>query len=98
MIAAAVLAAQLAYPMFDVATNHRLAKAPSAVGALIERKAECEHWAGEDPYDKARRREIEQAVTALHCDRIDSDEAGLRRRYRASPAVLKLLDLSPDGG
>jgi hypothetical protein len=98
MLAAAILAAQLAYPMFDAPTNRRLAKAPPAIGVFVERRAECAHWAGEEPYDKARAREIARAETKLRCDTVYADEAALRRRRRTAPVLLKLLDLNPDGG
>jgi len=98
MLAVTMLAAQLTYPMFDVGANRRLTKAPREIGDFLERRAECEHWAGEEPYDKARGREIARAETELRCDKVDVDEAGLRRRHRGQPAVLKLLDLQPDGG
>ena len=88
---AALLAAALAYPMFDAATNRALAKAPREIGAYAERRAECEHWGGEEPYDKARAREIERAVRGLRCERLEADEKALLRKYAKRPDWVRLL-------
>ncbi len=69
---------------------------PAAVTAFIERRAGCNHWAGEDPYDPARRREIEAALRSLKCGRIEQDARVLQRRYRDRPPVLQALELSRD--
>jgi hypothetical protein len=64
---------------------------PRDVRAFIERKSECNHWAGEDPYDAARGKEIERAVARLKCEALDRDEANLKRRYAKDAAVHKAL-------
>jgi hypothetical protein len=50
---------------------------PRDVVAFIERRAECNHWSGEegDTYDKARAEQISQAVTRARCDIRTSTEA-----------------------
>lgn len=87
----ATVFALLAYPSLSPEANRALAHAPREIGAFLERRAECEHWAGEEPYDRARTREIATAVAKLRCERIEADEARLRRRYAGRPDVLKLL-------
>lgn len=65
---------------------------PKEVSEHLKRRAGCNHWAGEDPYDPARGREIAAAVRNLHCDRLDESESRLRQRYRMVPAIRKALD------
>ena len=67
------------------------AKLPAEVAAFVARLKGCQHWAGEEPYDAARGREIAAAVRTLRCDAIEADEARLRRRHRDDPAVLRAL-------
>lgn len=86
------LVALLAYPLLSPETNRALAKAPREIGAFAERRAECEHWAGEEPYDKPRAREIASAVAKLRCERLEADERALRRRYAGQPRMLELLE------
>ncbi len=64
---------------------------PADVAALIDRFVDCNHWGGEEPYDKARRKEIEKAITELRCTRLDADEAKLLKKYPGKPAVRKAL-------
>jgi hypothetical protein len=65
---------------------------PADVKAFVERRAQCGHWAGEEPYDPARGREIAAAMRRLRCDTIDADAARLRQRHQRTPGVAKLLD------
>lgn len=48
---------------------------PHDVEAFLDRRAQCEHWAGEDPYDGPRAREIESAVQRLRCDSLETDDS-----------------------
>lgn len=70
--------------------------APADVRAVVDRWELCNHWGGEEPYDKARARQIERASAKLGCDRLDHDEALLRRRYAHKPAILRLLTAAHD--
>ncbi|QEI04407.1 hypothetical protein FXN63_00060 [Pigmentiphaga aceris] len=65
---------------------------PPEVEKFLNRAEECEHWAGEEPYDKDRRKEIEAALDELRCDSIEAEKQTLQQRYRKNPAVLKALD------
>jgi hypothetical protein len=69
-----------------------LRKAPSPVRSFVERLVSCEHWAGEEPYDADRRREIERALRIDRCDRIDIEGREFRRRYARRPEILRLFD------
>lgn len=74
----------------------RMAALPRPVANFIERRADCNHWTGEEPYDAERRAEIERAIADLRCARIEKDEQGIRRRYRGNRAVITLLDETTD--
>jgi hypothetical protein len=69
---------------------------PGDVRAFVERRIECNHWAGEDAYDAERGRQIAAAVERLRCDRIDRDEARLRRRHSGSARVRRALERARD--
>jgi hypothetical protein len=64
---------------------------PGDAAALIHRIVDCDHWSGEEPYDDARRAEIDKALRTLNCNGLAADEAALRQRYRTKPAVLDAL-------
>jgi hypothetical protein len=65
---------------------------PQPVVAFIQRKSACDHWAGEEPYDKARAAEMARAERRLRCAALDHDEFALRHRYRPNSHVLRALD------
>ncbi len=62
--------------------------APRDVTRYGERREGCNHWAGEEGYDAARRAEINKAIADLRCTALGRDERILRHRYRHNPAVL----------
>lgn len=76
--------------------QERIESSPRKVAAFIERRALCDHFLGEEPYDKERAAYLDRTVRELRCDRIDRDEGKLRRAYRNDPAILQLLDQSAD--
>jgi hypothetical protein len=65
---------------------------PKDVAAMIERIAMCIHFGGEEPYDSARSREIAAAMKKHGCERLDSDEAALRARYKNNSDVQRVLE------
>ncbi len=67
---------------------------PHDVRAFIDRKSECNHWAGETPYDAARAKQIERAVARLKCEALDRDETVLKRRHAGDGQILKALALA----
>jgi hypothetical protein len=76
------------------------AAGPAADGKAIAdyaaRRAGCNHWGGEEGYDAARRAEIAKAAAALRCDRIDTDEAALLKRYSTQPERLQQIRAAKD--
>jgi hypothetical protein len=92
MIVLMALAVSLPDPQFDDAVR----AAPRQVRAFLERREECDHWAGEEPYDKARARQIDRASRRLRCGRIEADEQAIRRAYASRSDLIHLLDATAD--
>ncbi|HEY7810388.1 MAG TPA: hypothetical protein VIA98_08415 [Allosphingosinicella sp.] len=89
----------LTAPPADVASQPLRAAvdaSPKAVAKFIARRANCNHFLGEEPYDKARAAELNKAIRELRCGRIDRDERRLRVRYAAHSTVLRLLEETSD--
>ena len=70
----------------------RVESAPKAVAAFIQRRADCDHFLGEEPYDKQRAADLARTVRELRCDGLDLDERKLRRTFKNKAQILKLLD------
>lgn len=85
-----------AVPLLLLATAARAAWVPSDIAAYTQRREACNHWGGEEPYDKARRAEINRAVAKLNCEALDADEKTLLRRYRSTPAWLNRIHAAKD--
>ena len=58
---------------------------------FLKRRADCNHWAGEEGYDAARRAEINANIAKLRCTALEADAQELKRRYGNNPALLKML-------
>jgi hypothetical protein len=69
---------------------------PRDVANYVDRREGCNHWAGEEGYDAARRTEINKAIADLRCTALDRDERVLRHRYRHYPAVLRQIRKARD--
>ena len=67
-------------------------KLPKDVAKFVENAQMCEHFAGEwDDNDKARQREITQAV-ASSCGQAQRQWKRLRVKYAQQPAIHKVID------
>jgi hypothetical protein len=64
---------------------------PRDVARYIERRMMCNHWAGEEGYDAARRAQINKAVRDLRCTALARDERVLRQRHRHNPTALRQI-------
>jgi hypothetical protein len=64
---------------------------PADVARFLERREGCDHWAGEEPYDADRRREIEAAIRKLRCTSMERDAAGLGKRYAGRKEIVAKL-------
>ena len=60
---------------------------PASVAEFIDRSANCNHWAGEPPYDAERAKEIDRALLELRCSNLDADQARLLKRYKGNTTV-----------
>jgi len=60
------------------------------VRRFIERADLCEHFAGEEPYDKARARELARNIKQ-YCKGNALQLARLRAQYARQPQVIKAL-------
>jgi hypothetical protein len=65
---------------------------PKQVKLFNKRQIECNHWPGEEPYDKERTKEINAAITKLRCDFLERDEKRLRVKYKARPNVIDSIN------
>ena len=63
-----------------------------AVTRFVERAEMCAHWAGEEPYDDARRAEIDRNLTDLRCTTIARDGEALKLSRRERPEDLRRID------
>jgi hypothetical protein len=64
---------------------------PADVTRFQEDIETCIHFAGEEPYDADRRRQIEAAVRK-HCDGANKRLPGLRKKYAADPVNLERIE------
>lgn len=64
---------------------------PDEVKKLVDRRQDCHHWAGEEPYDKARAKQIDRAMRSLKCDDVDRDVDRMRKEYPGDAAVRAAL-------
>lgn len=74
----------------------RVESAPQKVANFIERRANCNHFAGEEPYDPERAAFLKKTIRELKCGRISRDERRLARAYRDRPEIVQLLKDSED--
>lgn len=65
---------------------------PADLRAFLTRRESCNHWAGEEGYDAARRRQIESALRENRCAQLPADETALRDRHKDTPDMLAILD------
>ncbi|MCA0248951.1 MAG: hypothetical protein LCH93_20250 [Proteobacteria bacterium] len=100
LLAASVLlamAAPAALPAQDLDAilerfNAARKTAPTEIAAYMDRAEGCWHFAGEEPYDDARRAEINRALIELECTTLKADGQALRRKYARSAPALAALD------
>ena len=64
----------------------------TAVTRFVERAEMCAHWAGEEPYDDARRAEIDRNLGDLRCTTITRDGEALKLSRKDRPEDLRRID------
>jgi hypothetical protein len=80
----------------DPAIQRRIDQAPKPVREFIERRAGCNYFAGEEPYDKERARDLANKARSLRCAALERDERTLRRLFAKQRDVLDLLSITQD--
>ncbi|MBH1432623.1 hypothetical protein I5U42_15070 [Stenotrophomonas maltophilia] len=96
--------------VYDVDDVRIYCAMPADVQAFLARENTCQHFAGEEPYDEERRRELEEA-SAKYCEGREKIFTDLVARHRGDCAVRAALigintrydldfdlDLKPCGG
>lgn len=74
----------------------RVQDAPRKVAAFIERRANCNHFAGEEAYDAERGAYLKKTIRELRCSRLSRDGRRLARAYRDRPEIVRLLKDTED--
>lgn len=83
-------------PPTDLSFDQLMAFAPP-ITALVERAEGCTHFSGEEPYDEARRAQIEDALADLRCETLEQEIAGTRARFDGAPEAQARLDRAAQG-
>ena len=78
------------------ALRRRVAAQPAVVRDYFSRRANCNHFGGEEPYDADRRREIAAALKDLRCETIEAEAIFLRRHFAARPETLAVIELADE--
>jgi hypothetical protein len=63
---------------------------PKDVATFLEKRESCDHWRGEEGYDKERRAEIDWSL-CQSCPGTDSKLALLKKKYRDDKAMMDKL-------
>ncbi|HYC67985.1 hypothetical protein [Brevundimonas sp.] len=63
-----------------------------AVTRFLERTEMCEHWMGEEPFDDARRAQIDRNINDLRCTTVRRDGEALKLSRRDRPEDVRLID------
>ena len=68
---------------------------PADIRTFTNKRDECDHWRGEEPYDDERAKEISGAINDT-CTGTDDKLSKLRRKYKDRPSVLEVLAIYED--
>lgn len=66
-------------------------KLPADVAGFKERRDLCEHFRGEDPYDRERRRFLDETLKQ-YCAGTDAELAALKAKYKGNETVKRVLE------
>lgn len=69
-----------------------ISPADDAVARFVERAEMCVHFAGEEPYDDARRAEIDRNLADLRCTTVRRDGEALKVSRRDRPEDVRRID------
>ena len=86
-----MLTALLLLAMTPAQARHAVKVAPPEVRALLVRQTACNHFAGEEAYDKDRAAYIDAQVRKLRCFSVEAEARALEKRYANNASVKRLL-------
>ena len=74
-------------------SHHAMAesKLPKDVETFVEKRDQCDHFRGEEPYDDARATDLGEMLKK-YCKGTDKDLARLRKKYSKNKAAKEALD------
>ena len=80
----------------DACVRATIGTAPAAVAAYIRRRLTCLRYGGDEPISRAQAHspKTPAAIRALNCDRLDGDDAALRREFAHDRSALQALTRS----
>jgi hypothetical protein len=64
---------------------------PEDVVAFIELIVECNHWGGEEPYDKEPAEQIRKAIEDARCGSLAPEEQSLELKYKENKKVIDAI-------
>ena len=96
LLTGAIASATPATDPVDARVHRELKSVPFGVRDLLERRAGCNHWGGEEGYDADRAKQIAEAARKLRCNQIEADERRIKRKYAKSRRVRWLLATTRD--
>ncbi|WP_068079641.1 hypothetical protein [Novosphingobium rosa] len=73
-----------------LAASPQGAAMPADVQAFITRRESCDHARGEEPYDGARARQLEQQVKR-DCSGTDTQLVRLKKAHAGQPRIMAVL-------
>lgn len=91
MVPAVLLASTAFMILFACARQSANDQLPADVRNLVARREQCQHWAGEEPYDKARARQIEAEIKRLRCEHLETEVEAARQKYSTNAAIQAVL-------
>ncbi len=92
LICLLAVSAHAAITPWDEKVNAYVKGLPKDVVALLRRMESCQHYGGEEPYDQARRKQIEVAVQKLRCDRLDADKEKALKKHAKKPVIIEKIN------
>ena len=96
LVAALVLFANVLLWAWPMPAKAAAVSSPAAVRAYLARRASCDHWRGEEPYDARRRSQILGAERRA-CSGLEEERRRLRLRHRGDASVLRWLRRHSEG-
>ena len=69
---------------------------PNDAQVLIKKQIDCNHWWAEEFKRSQPKVEIDEAISALHCDDLDFETDRLFSQYKSQPKILDAINHASD--